>query len=81
MTVASLATAGGSGVLHIPWRSPSFRIRDHGERGLHPLGRLTILFVEYVFLNILRRGHLSRHLPSAAPSGVAPLANCPPWLG
>ena len=25
---------------------PSSRIRDHGERALHPLGRLTILFVE-----------------------------------
>jgi hypothetical protein len=24
---------------------PSSRIRDHGERALHPLGRLTILFV------------------------------------
>ena len=42
----TIATAAGSSLRHIPWRSPSFRIRDHGERALHPLGRLTILFVE-----------------------------------
>ena len=42
----TMASAAGSSLLHIRWHGPSNRMRGQGERALHPLGRLTILFVE-----------------------------------